>query len=84
MIGNHGYQIILDNYVKSLRDFDVTAAYEGMREEVSELCTPYLEPSCRQTQALPIPVPGSTCHGLASFPGSCGRAWERGYPWSCD
>ena len=39
MIGNHGYQIVLDNYVKGLRDFDVTAAYEGMREEVSELCT---------------------------------------------
>ena len=34
MIGNHGYEVILDAYVKGLRNFDVASAYAAMREEV--------------------------------------------------
>ena len=34
MIGNHGYEVILDAYVKDLQNFDVSSAYAAMREEV--------------------------------------------------
>ena len=34
MIGNHGYEVILDAYVKGLRNFDVASAYAAMKDEV--------------------------------------------------
>jgi predicted alpha-1,2-mannosidase len=35
MIGNHGYQVILDAYVKGVRDFDVNEALQAMFEEAT-------------------------------------------------
>lgn len=36
MIGNHGYEVILDNYVKGiLPKKSATIAYRAMKEEVS-------------------------------------------------
>lgn len=35
MIGNHGYEVILDGYVKGIVSNDLaTVAYEAMKEEV--------------------------------------------------
>ena len=35
MIGNHGYEVILDGYVKGIVSNDLAAvAYEAMKEEV--------------------------------------------------
>ena len=35
MIGNHGYEVILDSYVKGIVSNDLAAvAYEAMKEEV--------------------------------------------------
>ncbi len=36
MIGNHGYLVILDTYIKGVRQFNITAAYKAMKEEVSD------------------------------------------------
>lgn len=36
MIGNHAAPVILDAYVKGLRDFDVEKAYEGMKKNAME------------------------------------------------
>lgn len=36
MIGHHADQIILDAYAKGYRDFDLEAAYEGMRKNATE------------------------------------------------
>lgn len=35
MIGNHGYLVILDTYVKRVSGFNITAAYQAMKEGVS-------------------------------------------------
>jgi hypothetical protein len=38
MIGNHGYEVILDGYVKGIVSNDLaTVAYEAMKEEVATL-----------------------------------------------
>lgn len=35
MIGNHGYEVILDGYIKGIVSNDLAAiAYEAMKEEV--------------------------------------------------
>ena len=34
MIGNHGYQVILDAYVKGISSFEVHQALEAMYDEV--------------------------------------------------
>ena len=36
MIGHHADQLILDTYAKGYRDFDVNAAYAGMRKNATE------------------------------------------------
>ena len=36
MIGNHAAPVILDAYMKGLRDFDVEKAYEGMKKNAME------------------------------------------------
>ncbi len=36
MIGDHASTTIIDSYMKGLRDFDVTKAYEGMRKNAFE------------------------------------------------
>ena len=38
MIGNHGYQVILDAYVKGIRAFDSQTALLAMLQEVSSSC----------------------------------------------
>lgn len=39
MIGNHGYEVILDGYVKGIVSNDLaTVAYEAMKEEVHIHC----------------------------------------------
>ena len=41
MIGNHGYEVILDGYVKGIVSNDLaTVAYEAMKDEV-HTCTHY-------------------------------------------
>lgn len=38
MIGNHGYEVILDGYVKGIVSNDLAAvAYEAMKEEVHNI-----------------------------------------------
>lgn len=37
MIGDHGSTMILDSYLKGLRDYDVEKAYEGMRKNAFEI-----------------------------------------------
>lgn len=39
MIATHANQMILDAYIKGVRDFDVEAAYEGMRQQATNLST---------------------------------------------
>ncbi|KAL5496212.1 hypothetical protein EMCRGX_G012453 [Ephydatia muelleri] len=46
MIGNHGYEVILDAYVKGLRNFDVASAYAAMREEATNPNLPHDSRSC--------------------------------------
>jgi putative alpha-1,2-mannosidase len=36
MVGNHSTAVIVDSYLKGLRDFDVEKAYEGMRKNAME------------------------------------------------
>ena len=43
MIANHGYQVILDSYVKGVRNFNVTVAYQAM---VDEVATHYIVVHC--------------------------------------
>ena len=38
MIGNHGYQVILDAYMKGIQAFDTQAALLAMYQEVGSSC----------------------------------------------
>jgi predicted alpha-1,2-mannosidase len=42
MIGDHGSTVIVDSYMKGLRDFDIIKAYEGMRKNAFEPYSDYL------------------------------------------
>lgn len=42
MIANHGNQVILDNLVKQNGAFDVSSAYQAMKEQVSPLQSVYI------------------------------------------
>lgn len=46
MIANHGYEVILDAYVKGLENFDVASAYAAMKEEATNPNLPHDSRSC--------------------------------------